>query len=35
MIGGWGWTLLIGGGLLLLWYMLVRYNETTERFTLL
>ena len=35
MIGGWGWTLLIGGGLLLLWYMLVRYNETTEKFTLL
>lgn len=35
MIGGWGWTMLIGGGLLLLWYMLVRYNETTEEFTLL
>jgi uncharacterized membrane protein YedE/YeeE len=35
MIGSWGWTLLIGGGLLLLWYMLVRYNESTERFTLL
>lgn len=35
MVGGWGWTLLIGGGLLLLWYALVRYNESTEKFTLL
>jgi hypothetical protein len=35
MIGSWGWTLLIGGALLLLWYMLVRYNESTEKFTLL
>ena len=35
MIGGWGHTLLFGGGLLLLWYALVRYNETTEKFTLL
>jgi hypothetical protein len=35
MLGSWGWTLLIGGGLLLLWYALVRYNETTEKFTLL
>jgi uncharacterized membrane protein YedE/YeeE len=35
MLGSWGWTLLIGGGLLLLWYALVRYNESTERFTLL
>ncbi|MCF8178411.1 MAG: YeeE/YedE family protein [Sulfuritalea sp.] len=35
MIGSWGWTLLIGGGLLLLWYALVRYNESTEKFTLL
>ncbi len=35
MIGGWGLTLLFGGGLLLLWYALVRYNETTEKFTLL
>jgi len=25
----------IGGGLLLFWYALVRYNETTEKFTLL
>jgi len=35
MIGGWELTLLFGGGLLLLWYALVRYNETTEKFTLL
>ena len=31
----WGWTLLAGGALLLLWYALVRYNESTEKFTLL
>jgi hypothetical protein len=35
MIGGWGPTLLAGGGLLLVWYALVRYNESTEKFTLL
>ncbi|TRZ98406.1 MAG: hypothetical protein D4R84_03720 [Rhodocyclaceae bacterium] len=35
MLGSWGWTLLIGGGLLLAWYALVRYNESTEKFTLL
>jgi uncharacterized membrane protein YedE/YeeE len=35
IIGGWGHALLFGGGLLLLWYALVRYNETTEKFTLL
>ena len=35
MIGGWGLTMLLGGGLLLLWYALVRYNESSERFTLL
>jgi hypothetical protein len=35
MIGGWGLTLLLGGGLLLLWYALVRYNESSEKFTLL
>ncbi len=35
MIGGWGPTLLAGGGLLLVWYVLVRYNESTEKFTLL
>jgi uncharacterized membrane protein YedE/YeeE len=35
MWGSWGWTLLAGGALLLLWYALVRYNESTEKFTLL
>jgi hypothetical protein len=35
MLGSWGWTLLIIGSLLLLWYALVRYNETTEKFTLM
>jgi uncharacterized membrane protein YedE/YeeE len=35
MWGSWGWTLAVGGGLLLLWYALVRYNESTEKFTLL
>ena len=35
MLGSWGWTLLISGGLLLLWYALVRYNESTEKFTLM
>lgn len=35
MLGGWGWTLLIGAALLAAWYALVRYNETTEKFTLM
>jgi uncharacterized membrane protein YedE/YeeE len=35
MLSGWGVTLLISGGLLLLWYALVRYNESTEKFTLM
>ncbi|MDI6747517.1 MAG: YeeE/YedE thiosulfate transporter family protein [Rhodocyclaceae bacterium] len=35
MLHGWGWTLLIGGGLLFAWYALVRYNESTEKFTVL
>lgn len=35
MLSGWGITLLISGGLLLLWYTLVRYNESTEKFTLM
>jgi len=33
MVGGWGWTYLAGFGTLLLWYIFVRYNESTERFT--
>jgi hypothetical protein len=35
LLGGWEWTLLAGFGILLLWYMLVRYNESTEKFTVL
>ncbi|MCF8209048.1 MAG: YeeE/YedE family protein [Rhodoferax sp.] len=35
MLGSWNFTLLISGGLLLLWYALVRYNESTEKFTLM
>lgn len=33
LVGGWGWTLLITFGLLLLWYLFVRYNESTNKFT--
>ncbi|GAO37566.1 hypothetical protein SCT_2998 [Sulfuricella sp. T08] len=35
MLGGWGWTYLISGSILLLWYLLVRYNESTEKFTVI
>jgi uncharacterized membrane protein YedE/YeeE len=35
MFDGWGWALLASGAILLLWYALVRYNESTEKFTLL
>ena len=35
IIPGWGWTLLISGTLLLLWYSFVRYNESSEKFTVL
>jgi uncharacterized membrane protein YedE/YeeE len=35
MFQGWGWPLLLGGGLLLAWYAFVRYNESTEKFTVL
>jgi len=35
MLGGWEWTYLVGFGILLLWYLLVRYNESTETFTVL
>jgi hypothetical protein len=33
MLGGWGWALFASAALLLLWYALVRYNESTEKFT--
>ena len=35
MLGGWGSTLALSAALLLLWYLLVRYNESTEKFTLM
>lgn len=34
MFDGWGWALLASGAVLLLWYALVRYNESTEKFTM-
>jgi uncharacterized membrane protein YedE/YeeE len=33
LLDGWGWTYLAAGALLLLWYLLVRYNESSGRFT--
>jgi len=33
--GGWAWFYLFTFGMLLLWYLLVRYNESTEKFTVL
>lgn len=35
LIGGWGLTYIIMFGVLLLWYALVRYNQSTEKFTVL
>lgn len=35
MLGSWGWTYLACGAALLLWYLLVRYNESTEKFTVI
>jgi len=35
MLGSWEWAYMAGLGILLLWYVLVRYNESTERFTVL
>jgi hypothetical protein len=35
MLDGWGWTYLACGALLLVWYLLVRYNESTEKFTVI
>ncbi len=35
MLDGWGWTYLITAIALLIWYVLVRYNESTDKFTLL
>jgi hypothetical protein len=33
ILPGWGWTLVVSGTLLLVWYAFVRYNESTEKFT--
>lgn len=33
MMGNWGGPLLLTYGLLVFWYLLVRYNESTNRFT--
>ncbi|MBI4985173.1 MAG: YeeE/YedE family protein [Rhodocyclales bacterium] len=35
LFGGWGASLALSAVLLLVWYALVRYNESTEKFTLL
>jgi uncharacterized protein len=35
MFDSWGWALLVSGAVLLLWYALVRFNESTEKFTML
>lgn len=32
---GWGWVYVSSFGMLLIWYLLVRYNESTEKFTVL
>ncbi|MEW5728807.1 MAG: YeeE/YedE thiosulfate transporter family protein [Pseudomonadota bacterium] len=34
-LGGWLWALAVAGGLLAVWYAAIRYNESTEKFTLL
>ena len=35
MLNNWGWAMLAGGAALLVWYLLVSYNECTEKFTVL
>ncbi len=34
IMGGWGWTYLVTFGIIAVWYLLVRYNEETEKFTI-
>jgi len=34
IFGGWGWVYLFSFVILLIWYLLVRYNESSERFTI-
>ena len=33
LLGGYGWALLVSFGLLVVWYVFVRYNESTQKFT--
>jgi len=35
VFGGWGWAYLLSLVILVIWYLLVRYNESTNRFTVL
>jgi uncharacterized membrane protein YedE/YeeE len=35
LLSGWGWAYGVGFGIMLVWYLLVRYNESTEKFTVL
>jgi hypothetical protein len=35
VFGGWSWLYLLSFAVLLVWYLLVRYNEETEKFTVL
>ncbi len=35
MLGGWQWAYLVSFAILLLWYLAVRYNESTEKFTVI
>lgn len=35
LFGGWAWAYVLSFAVLALWYLLVRYNESTERFTVL
>lgn len=35
LLDGWAWTYLVSAVILLVWYLLVRYNESTERFTVM
>lgn len=34
IFGGWGWVYFFSFVILLIWYLLVRYNESSERFTI-
>lgn len=35
MFGGWGWSHLATFSIIIVWFLLVRYNERTEKFTVL